>query len=159
MEQAIELQEILNLFDISIRRPVEKRNNQGSVVQEWTTLYAQRKSNMTAKWHQDTANVPSATDLHPSYRSARVPSSLKTLYASCIPTTATHTHGNPPLIMLLTVLLPAIKLPQQHSGNEMTTQVGDEKKKMTTQLFSSRGNILIFLFNHGRGKTNASNRQ
>jgi hypothetical protein len=44
-------------------------------------------------------------------------------------------------------------------GQLMAKQVGDEKKKLTTQLFGSRGNILIFLFNHRRGKTNASNRQ
>lgn len=90
MKQEIELQEILNLFDISIRRPVEKRNNQGCVVQGWTTLYAQRKSDMTTKWHQNTAKVLYAADLHPSYRSARVSSSLKTLYASRVPTLATQ---------------------------------------------------------------------
>ncbi|CEI40991.1 unnamed protein product [Fusarium venenatum] len=72
-------------FSGPIRRPVEKRNNQGRVVQGWTTLYA-----------NDTANVLSAADLHPSYRSALVSSSLETLYASRVPTTATH--GNPPLI-------------------------------------------------------------
>jgi hypothetical protein len=107
----------------------------------------QRKSNMTTKWHQDTANVLPAADLHLSYRSARVSSSLETL---CEPYSYnSHTHGNPPLIMLLTSLPPAIRLPQQCSGSVlnhlmdcgqlMAKQVGDGKKENDNSVIQQQG--------------------